>query len=800
PENDTVKATYVSIWTDSMENTGGHSTIVPYEYEDFLYTDSNNNRIVSATMNMCDNRPGLGWGSAQVAVRFKRTIGTGNDYSMYNTFRFNMTLEKDKLLVVRFVQKSIEEWKGATYPIKGTGIKNDTYQIRLVQGTDGLDLTKLTGIRIEAKEYNFGTVSFTLSNMVFSHSGNNLHTNFKLSKKSAGVYMSKNDSIVESFAKLYDVPHNYTQGLLDNSWKILANPTPEAPNDTKCYNAIADIPQSVTMGGFYDKAVSVKLTCAGNQEIRYTLDGSEPDQSSQLYTKELTIDSSAVLRYASFGDGFARSEIRTETFFINENVSLAVVSLSTNPALFFDSVTGIYMNGPNADEEYPYFGANFWQGKEVPVHVEFFETDKHKKFDIDAGASIAGNWSKGEKKKSIALDFREIYGESELKYPVFSSAPQSKKFKKLMLRNNGGNVMGAFIEDPFMQSLIANRDVDCQKYRPVVVFVNGKYFGLFQLMEPANHDYVYTNYGLSKEEIDFYDIEGKMKSGTPDNWAALFKLFKKAGVKATLELTDSIFALINDQMDIYNFSNYMAFEIFIGNTDWPSNNCRYWRKRAEGGRWRWLVFDTDYGFGCCGFTEDAKLVSYNTLEFALESTKPNDEYPNGSTYTFPLRALLQNQSFKEDFINRFATLLATNFSPENITAQIDKFAKEIEPEIKKDRKLWYPEKSYAQWKQCVERLKTYGNERGEYIYTFLQERFGCGDMHSVNISSGNGTVLVNDMSIDGTLNGTYFESVPLRLTAVPPGGMKFVKWSDGDKENPRKLTVTGDLGISPVFE
>lgn len=802
PPDDTVKISSSNMWSDSMD-LPGHSSIGPYEYESISVVDSNGNRVLSATINLVDNRPDLDWSSAMVSIRFKRQQEFRNDYSMYNTLKLIMTLEKNKKVNIRLVQNSTDDWKGFYQTLTGTGIKNDEYQIQLVHGTKGLDLTQLTGLRIEAKEYNFGSVSFTLSGMVFMHSGYNFHTNFKLSGEENGLFITNSNYIVYDYVKMSVIPHYYTQGLLDKEWKILRHPTPGAENSIEYYNGIADIPQMVIRGGFYDKTVIVELnTDITEQRIHYTLDGSIPDTNSPEYTKPLEIDSTTVLRYTSFEEGLARSDIQTETFFINEKTSLPVISISTDPSLFFDEDSGIYMDGPNASDEYPYFGANYWLEKEVPVNIEFFDTDKQKKFNINAGISIAGNWSKAEKKKSLSIDFREVYGISELNYPIFPFAPEIKVFKKLMLRNNGGNSKKAFVEDPFMQSLVDDRDMDYQKYRPVIVFVNGKYFGLHQLMEPANHDYVYSNYGFSKEEIDFYDNNGYMKAGTPDNWLNLISLLKRAGVRCDRELSDSMLTIIKSEMDVYNFIDYIAFQVFINNTDWPANNCRYWRERSAGGRWRWLIFDTDYGFGNWGFSEEARQIDFNTLAFALDDSKGADDYPNGSNYTYPLRALLQNQTFKEDFINRFATLLKTNFKPERIISRIDKFANEIESEIERDYNFWYPgERTINDWKEDVRKLKEYGQERGKYIYSFISEEFGCDTLCTVSISSNNGIVCINDMPIKkSSYKGVYFKSIPLRLKAVPEAGREFIKWSDNNTENPRRYSLKGDTSISPLFK
>jgi hypothetical protein len=312
----------------------------------------------------------------------------------------------------------------------------------------------------------------------------------------------------------------------------------------------------------------------------------------------VTVSATGVLRYFAVKKGSANSPVTTQTYFINESARLPAVSICADSSLLFDPDTGLYMRGPDAADTFPFFNANFWEEKEIPVHCELYETDGSRTFSADAGLSIAGNWSRGMDKKSLQINFRESYGTTELKCTLFPAHPRLRKFKKFILRNNGGSANSAIINNTMMMSLMDDRTVDYQKSRPVVVYINGRYFGIHELMEPANHDYIYTNYGLEKETIDFYDRGNMIKWGTPDNWQRLIDILKASvGSGATKALSDSAFTLVQTEMDIGNFIDYNAFEIYIGNTDWPANNNRRWRDRNPNGGWRWLIYDLDGGFG-----------------------------------------------------------------------------------------------------------------------------------------------------------------------------------------------------------
>lgn len=801
PLDHSVRFKSPTAWSDSI--VGGQSTVRLNEFSGRIYkADSTRLKIqsISAILNQVDNRPALDWSTANISCPFMQS---STDYSMYNTVQFRMTLGKDKLLNIRIMQQGIDSWKAPLIQLKGTGVENDIYEVPLVQGNNGLDLKRLLGISLETPTYVFTTTAFTLWEMKFTHSKYNLHTNFKLSENDGRIYLCRPDTVVADAVSLRTLPSDITFGRVNGAWGILKHATPGAANVQEFYTSVTQVPKSVTRGGFYDSPVSVGLQCNSGEKIHYTLDGRTPSESSQIYTDPFEISTSTVLRFAAISDGQLMSEVKTETFIFDHTTALPVVSLSTDPALLFDSTTGIYMSGPDASDVYPYFGANFWKESEIPIHIQFFETDKSEKFSYDAEGSIVGNWSRANAKKTIGIEFKEKYGVSELDYPLFPDHPNIRKFKKIVLRNNGGNYGRAMIEDPMMQSLMDNRNADYQKYRPVVLFINGKYFGLHQMMEPANVDYLHSNYGLQKENVDYFDVGGAMKQGTPENWNQtenyLLALTGDFTFSDDLVLSDTVYETFKNYVDVNNYIDYMAFQIYINNTDWPANNCRYWRNRA-GGKWRWMIFDVDFGFGCIGQSNAEAAVSHNTLGFALDESKSDpNAYPNGVRWTFFLRALLRNEQFKADFLNRFATLMSTNFAPQRVTNRIDQMANDIKAEIPYDYARW--QIPLDNFQNGIDALKNFANERPEYMYRFIKAQFNISGTYTLELNAEDGIVCVNDMSVpSGNFNGTYFKDIPLRLRAVPSKGKTFKRWSDQSTENPRTINPNADYSIEAIFE
>lgn len=797
--DDSIHLDKISRYSDNAE-PGGNSTIALNEYASLWPVDSAGYRILSATFDLVDNRPDLDWSAANFTTTIVRSqTALGNDYSKYANLDIVLTLAKGRSLGVRIVQSSFLAWKGPLFMLEGTGVPDDHYSIPLVQGKQGLDLTNVQGFCIQAAENLFVTTSFTLKRLTFTALSGNLHATFKLSGNEQGLLLSAPDTTLLHEVPLKPLPNDVTVGRCGNTWTILAQATPGAANVEEVYTGVVPVPELVTQGGFFSDTVSVVLSGAEGASIYYTLNGSLPDTFSERYNGPITITATTVLRYRLYSAGMLPSEVRTETYFIGEPRRLPVVSLVVDAGAMFDSDTGLYMKGPNAADSFPYFGANFWVDKELPAVIALYEKDGNCAFSVGAGVSLSGNWSRGMDKKSLAIDFRELYGTSELKYPLFPALPSVTTFKKIILRSSGGTYRRSFIEDAMMQSLLDDRDVDHQKSRPVVLYINGRYFGLHHLKEAANHDYVYSNYGLKKEEIDFFDAGMRMKWGTPDRWNNLTSQLAVYGQETgDTTMSDSEYAQVCTEVDIREFIDYNAHEIYINNTDWPANNCRFWRSQASNGMWRWLTYDLDAGFGGFGYEDGAGEVSFNTVAFALDGSQGLDTYPNGRVYTFLLRALMHSPRFKTEFINRFVTLLATDFSSKRVNARIDSAAAQIADEVSTDAKRWGY--TVEEWQHDIDELKAFADARGTYVITHIATQFSLDATYVLTVGEYASSVWVNGIPLRGaTFRGTYFTGIPLELTVEPLPGSPFVRWSDGSTDNPRTFDASTDTTLTPEF-
>lgn len=539
--------------------------------------------------------------------------------------------------------------------------------------------------------------------------------------------------------------------------------------------------------GFFSSTTSVKIISEDlKAEIYYSVDGSAPAMSSHRYTGAIKVKSTTVLRAVAFRGGNVTSPVNTGTYFIGEKTKLPVVSIGVDPKSMFDPDTGMYMMGPKASKETPYYGANFWKKRELPINIELFEPGGSAGFSLDAGMKIAGNFSRKYPKKSLSIYFKKKYGKSKLKYPLFPDFPGVTKFKVFILRNNGNNYGRAMMRDGLASSLTKGLGVDYQKFRPCVVFINGKYWGLYNIREKSTARYFKSNYNIKRSQLDLIKKMAIAQAGDSAAYNSLIGYFEGSDMSV-----ESHYKRINGKMDIDNFIDYTLLELYIVNTDWPGNNIKRWRERKPGAKWRWFIFDCDAGFGA--WQQD---VAKDMISFATEPNGPG--YPNPPWSTVILRKLLKNKDFRNRFLSRAATHLNTRYSGKSVNKRIDEIADLIRDEIPRDYDRWNYE---DEWEDEVGVLRDFASERADYMFRNFERYFKTHGTATLKIEGTGGKALIDGLD-PGKLpySGKYFKETRLILNAVPDIGKRFLKWSDGLSRAERIIDITGDVSYTAVFQ
>jgi hypothetical protein len=347
-----------------------------------------------------------------------------------------------------------------------------------------------------------------------------------------------------------------------------------------------------------------------------------------------------------------------------------------------------------------------------------------------------------------------------------------------------------------MQNLVKGTQVDVQAYRPAVIYLNGEYWGIQNIREKINEHYIASHFEVDPDNIDLLENRNGVIRGDAQDYDALFAFIENNNLA-----TSANYAYVTTKIDIENFIDYQVAEIYFNNTDWPGNNLKFWRERSDSGHWRWIMFDTDFGFGLY----DASAYQNNTLAFATATDGP--DWPNPPWSTLFLRKLLENETFRRKFINRFADFLNTRFLPSNIYAQIDSIQNLIADEMPRHYERWkdsYYWGSLDGWYNQIEVLKTFARLRPSKVIEHLQAKFGLAGTASltIHITPAGGAVRINSIyTREDSWQGQYFKGVPIELEAIPRPGFRFEQWTGGaaTTDNPIIINPQNALNITACF-
>lgn len=623
-------------------------------------------------------------------------------------------------------------------------------------------------------------------------SENNLHTNFKISSKSETLTLSDNTGNIVDELFIEGLFSDVSIGTSISTENLVyyTTPTPGKINDSPEF--LGTINKNVefsNQGGKVENAFS--LTLSGNtedEEIRFTTDATVPNETSDLYVNPININSNSVIRAKIFRPNYISSLTNSKTFLFNISHNLPIISLVTDPYNLFDNDYGIYVRGNSYDANFPYFGSNFWEDWERPVQFALYEENGNLGTEFNAGIKIFGGWSRANEQRSLSIFARGQYGTSEIDYPLFPDLSYNK-YQALVLRNSGNDWLNTMIRDASLTSLMDGADIEFQDHRSTVTYINGEYWGIYNLREKINEHFLASKKGVDADALDLLERDAQIIEGDNKEYLNLIDYIENNNL-----VNDENYNYVAERIDIDNFILYQSTQIYFNNTDWPGNNIKYWK--SEGRKWRWILYDTDFGFG----TWNVDDYRHDALSFALEENGP--DWPNPAWSTFLFRKLIENETFRNKYINRSADEMNTRFLAININSHIQETFDVISSEINSHFTRWGA--SYNS--QNLDNMKLFANNRSTYVKHHIKTRFNIPNTRRlaiVNDDVNRGFVEVNNnLKIQlGYWGGDYFENIPVSLKAIAEPGFEFSHWSGNSEStnNEIELNMQSTLEVKAHF-
>ena len=389
---------------------------------------------------------------------------------------------------------------------------------------------------------------------------------------------------------------------------------------------------------------------------------------------------------------------------------LPVISIVADSIDLFDDTIGIYSKGIGTAENWQGQKANYFSGRKITINMAYF-LDGTVALKQEAKMKVSGGGSRKQPQKSFNLSCKEGFD-----FPFFSYLPY-EHYKSLRLRVSGQDWRETLLRDALMHTLVSHTHIDIQAYQPVVVYLNEKYWGIYNIREKFNIAYLQQHHGVDKADI--LERNSKLLEGSADEYLELLAYVQDNDLSQ-----NEHWDWIEERVDLNNFIDYYCAQIYFANTDWPGNNIKYW-KTIEG-KWRWFLHDTDLGFAFAPVWGHPGGVKHNTLQFALNYSATTHHNQDWSTLLF--RKFLNNEKFKQEFIRKFAQHLELTFHPGRVVRTIDSLAANIKDEIPYHIDRWKDEADYAlqsveDWQLELDVLRAFALERPAIVRTHLKMYF-----------------------------------------------------------------------------
>ncbi len=520
-------------------------------------------------------------------------------------------------------------------------------------------------------------------------------------------------------------------------------------------------------GGQYDAPCTVIMEGRDGFTIHYTLNGNIPTTSDALYTAPFTLSSDSysrsnifaiqncpdtnwvqrsdvehivVVRAALFNaDGVRRSEVATEAYLVNSlmerMITLPVVSICVDSAALFDFDSGIFIPGRFFDPANLFHSGNYCQkGREWerPANLSFIENGTTV-LNQTCGLRIHGNRTRSLPQKGFTLYARQDYGQKNFSYSFFGDAAPSK-FKRLVLRPWMGSWSTAGVEDWLCQQLATPLRCDNLATRPVVLFLNGEYWGIYFLEEKPDEHYIAGHYDYDDEDVDLLVNWGdEVENGSADDWNDMYQWLETADLTVEAD-----YSRLASEVDVDALLDYMLLQIFIANVDWPANNVRHWS--ADGSPWRWIFFDGDAAFA--NWRSKTEMLDYVTCD------DPAQTYPSSPHASLLFRRMLANKDFMARSIDRFGELIHYHFGADHSLPLVDAVEDLLADEVQHQSARFENPVDISSWRHEISEIRKYLTSRTDDMLTTYIDYFGLesGETESLifpNPSAGQATLRYN---------------------------------------------------------
>ena len=528
------------------------------------------------------------------------------------------------------------------------------------------------------------------------------HSNFKLSIGERIFLLDSNENVIDEKIITSD-DYKISEGRSpdgNNNWCLLNKLSPNMPNDTNCFTEKNNSPEISHQSGWYNNSLNISLSGPLNSKLYYTLNGDIPDTNDFLYEGNIQIKSTSVLSVIAYSDieDVLPSKIVDRTFFINEkNYNIVTISIITDSLNLWSNDSGIYVLGPHANNEVPYYGANFRQKWSRWSRLEIFDKIQNKISQEEFDLEIHGNYGRYLDQKSFRLDFKSKFS-GDLNYPIISDQIHITNYNNINLRREPPP---SLITDVYAAKIGKSKNIDVNGFVPCVLYLNGQFWGLYYIREKIDPEYIKSKHDIINE-IDL--INGS------DNNFRVYSGDDKSFFETYYNIINSdpssvdFYNLFTQSFDLDNYIDYFILQILSVNQDWITNhgnNIKLWRPKTTDGKWRYILTDLD-----------GSMKSYNT-NFLGELINSNSLHAN------IFNKFLENDVLKCEFSNKFHRELEVSSIADKIS-KLDSLVNQIHDASIDNISRWSYFENTNMWQFEIIKIKNFLMFRPHYALNELK--------------------------------------------------------------------------------
>jgi hypothetical protein len=625
----------------------------------------------------------------------------------------------------------------------------------------------------ELFEVNMKLVSYSTLSTTFEtvNVNNYQHTNFSIAQSGETIYLF--NSAQSEISNLYVNCQNLdiSRGsFLDASPGIFLfdTPTPGATNNSSTtFSSYLLPPVLSSQSGIYGTTVNLTITHPNGlaSQVFYTLDGSDPTMSSILYSgNSIPVYFSTVIKARVFAPGFLPSPIATASYLFGVNHQTPIISLTTENSNLY---------GPDGIFD------NWWEDWQRAAYIDYFSENNQLLFSQNTGMQVDGGWggSRSQPQHSFRLELaNSVLGENAINSLIIPNRPNRTKYSTFYLRNGSNQYLQFPYKDAIQEEAMSGTTNNYYSaWRPVSVYINGGYFGLYELREKIDPEYFKE---LDNADLDSLDIlslsvwnNSVLRSvyGSPvDTFYSIYNAFNSLN-SASSNYWDEA----DQYFDMTYYTDYIIAESWMGNVDWPQNNIKIMRSNKTNFRYRFCTIDMELAmapnsWSTCYDDHISYLLSQNTSNPFINIWLKG----------------IQNNRFRDYFINRFADLMNTEYLMDRLLPLEDNFFNATVIEMQKEYARWGdPSNIQQQMTTFYDNhlmFQSQLTERSNQVRNHIESNFNLPNQVDLTLDvhpAGAGKIHIS--TIEPTVypwQGIYFNGLPVKIEAIPNPGYAFSNW------------------------